>query len=271
VLRDQDIQDRYVALLPKATMPNDPDGKDSPIQPASLDLTIGDIFLPEKQPHELGGTEKACTEHVLEPGSTAVVVTKEEIHMPPDLGGIGFPPTKMSNRGILMTNPGHVDPGYTGHLTFTVINMGRSSYTLGPGEPVVTLVIFPLQATPQADYAARRPAPVQAAPPVTAERMTRLAPDMLDVNARISRAVNAEGERTRRLSVWVPLVVTLLVGAFAIIAPLASAAVTGVEDVKRRVAVLEQQGDVGALEDRIATLEQELEEARSTTTTTLAP
>lgn len=133
----------------------------SPIQPSSLDLHCGKILVP---PADLeigsGSTEELeplkC--YRLEPGQTAVAVTKERLNLPADIAAFGFPPTTISNRAILMTNPGHIDPGYKGDLTFTLINMGRKEFWIREGDLLVTLLFS--QTGPVAkDYGARRPGP----------------------------------------------------------------------------------------------------------------
>ena len=94
--------------------PGDWYGKDSPIQPSSVDLHIGDIYVPGTEVGQSGGEGDPLADHVLEPGNTAIVVTQETFSLPPSIAGIGFPPTEVSAKGILMTNPGHVDPGFAG-------------------------------------------------------------------------------------------------------------------------------------------------------------
>ena len=54
-----------------------------------------------------------------------------------------------------MTNPGHLDPGYEGHLHLTAINMGRESFEIRDGELIVTVVIFELASEPRSDFASR--------------------------------------------------------------------------------------------------------------------
>jgi len=119
-------------------------GDDSPIQPSSIDLHIGDIFLPGVKKDDPGGVFRPKTEHILGPGRTAVVLTQEEFQLPGDIAGIGFPPSHVSFQGILMTNPGHVDPGYAGPMRFTVINMGSQDYILRRGDEIVTMLLIEL-------------------------------------------------------------------------------------------------------------------------------
>lgn len=96
-------------------LPADPYVKDSQVQPASFDLTVGRVFTPCTEEQNKHGEPVGETQYILKPGRTAIVLTREELKMPSNLVAIGFPPSKdMSARGILMTNPGQVDPGYEG-------------------------------------------------------------------------------------------------------------------------------------------------------------
>ncbi len=78
----------------------------SPIQPCSIDLSIGELFLPSDDPDET-----ALNEHILKPGQTCVAISNEKMCLPANIAGIGFPPSRLAVKGLLMTNPGHIDPG----------------------------------------------------------------------------------------------------------------------------------------------------------------
>src|SRR5437762_6955348 len=84
----------------------------SAIQPSSVDLHIGQIFLPEVKKNKSGSEESPLQSYILDAGHTAVVTTAEKCSLPNNVAGIGFPPDTVSSQGILMTNPGHIDPGY---------------------------------------------------------------------------------------------------------------------------------------------------------------
>src|SRR5205823_6027267 len=95
--------------------------RSSPVQPCSLDLMIGNIFLPGAQRSEDGGEWRPEAAYFLKPGQTAIVTTREHLSLPPNIAAFGFPPSHVSATGLLMTNPGHVDPGYSGQMRFTII------------------------------------------------------------------------------------------------------------------------------------------------------
>jgi dCTP deaminase len=184
------------------------DSPADPIQPASVDLTIGGIYLPDSCGGEHGSVgHPIAGEHLLDSGKTAVVETRETCHLPADIGAIGFPPATVSAGGLLTTNPGHIDPGYHGKLSFTVINMGKRSFPLRCGEEIVTLLLFRMSERSRAPYDARRPG-VHGA--VAEERLDKLSRNFLDVDERARRAVKEAEFKARVLTAGVPIIVSLV-------------------------------------------------------------
>jgi deoxycytidine triphosphate deaminase len=185
----------------------DPASPANPVQPASLDLTVGAIYVPGTKRGKLGGVGNPRSSLPLGPGRTAVVKTRERCNLPSDIGAIGFPPSSVSAEGLLMTNPGHVDPGYRGVLSFTVINMGHESFQLDKNAPIVTLLFFRLGRAPDADYAQRSPGNHG---DVTEGRLAQLSPDFLDVDERALRAASQAEAKARRWGLGVPIVVAVI-------------------------------------------------------------
>jgi dCTP deaminase len=179
------IENKSHPLITDFDSPNDWKSKESLVQPCSLDLHIGEIFQPGIKPGKRGSAGNARTELVLRTGQTAIVTTKESIHLPGDHAGFGFPPSHISARALLMTNPGHVDPGYSGPLQFTVINMGREDYVLRRKDLIVTLLIFKLAARVNADYAERNPGSQAAT--IAQSNIDLLSPDFVDVQKRATQ------------------------------------------------------------------------------------
>src|SRR5258708_6578665 len=138
LLRDEDLIASITAAPPAVPyadgvkLSNNRYSKESPVQAASLDLHIGDIYLPGKKETEIGGTKNSKFDVELETGATAVVTTREILHLPANIAGIGFPPSRVSFKGLLVTNPGHVDPGYEGVIRFTLFNMAKDPSHLSP-------------------------------------------------------------------------------------------------------------------------------------------
>lgn len=171
--------------------PGDWYSKDSPVQPASLDLRIGEILIPGKHGEEPGAARHPVKEYVLKCGQTALVKTLEKIDLPNDMVAVGFPPsTAVSSRGLLMTNPGQVDPGYVGKMHFTVINMAKEPYQLRERDPIVSLIFLKLQPHARAGWQERH----DGASPQDdlQERLDRLSHDFLDVEKRAADIADAK-------------------------------------------------------------------------------
>ncbi len=64
------------------------------------------------------------------PGDLAILLVKEYVRIPPDL--IGFISVKLryTNMGLINISGFHVDPGFEGHLTFSVYNAGPNDIVL---------------------------------------------------------------------------------------------------------------------------------------------
>lgn len=64
---------------------------ESQVRSASLDLTIGEIFIPGSSTDALGGRNVGKREHNLDQGHTAVIRTREVLRMGPRRAAIAFP------------------------------------------------------------------------------------------------------------------------------------------------------------------------------------
>lgn len=120
----------------------------------------------------------------MEPGHTVVVESQEKFALPAHIGAFGFPPAAVSKFGILMTNPGHIDPGYCGHVSFTLVNMGRQPFWLKKGGAIGTFLFFRLPCPVGRSYLDRG----KRGSPVDGETLSRLSKDFLDIDRRASEA-----------------------------------------------------------------------------------
>ncbi len=113
--------------------------KDSPyfndcFQPSSYDMRIGAIIRDEDYKNKEGD------EIFLESGGVATIITKEEVRLPSDICATVFPPNFLSLKGVLILNPGHVDPGFEGPLTARIINLQKTKLHLKVGDRIITIV-----------------------------------------------------------------------------------------------------------------------------------
>jgi dCTP deaminase len=180
----------------------------SQVKGCSVDLTVGGIFLPGAKMDAVGCVQIPLTELALEQGQTAVIVTQEIFALSPRHAGIAFPPSTVSLKGLLMTNPGHIDPGYSGPLHVTVINMGKKVFSLRAGDRIMRALLFELDTK-----ASKAPAQGTSGP-VNAELLERLSHDFLDVSARTQEAARVELKRAQvrqqYLQLGVPIVAVIL-------------------------------------------------------------
>ncbi|MCI0347820.1 MAG: hypothetical protein L0Z53_00205 [Acidobacteriales bacterium] len=238
-MRDEDLIAGIDVKLPSAVpfiegvlLPKDSDERysaNSPVQAASIDLHIGNIYLPGESETDVGGVKNPKADHVLETGETAVVTTQETINFPSNIAGFGFPPSRVSFRGLLMTNPGHVDPGYRGVLRFTVINMAKEAYALRRGDPIVTLLLFKMEADAKSGWGQRN---TKGSGPPNQASINRLSRDFVDVEKR----AKVQGVK----------VSAFITGALAVVAVLLQALTSGhlfyrddIEDLKKRQEIVE--------------------------------
>jgi len=193
---------------------------DSPIQPSSIDLHVGRIYIPGARNGSLGSSGRGALSHTLRPGHSVIVSTYERISLPATMGGIVFPPSKLSSNGILVANIGHIDPGFAGRLRFTLINMGGSDFPLERGTVEVgTLMLFRLTSQSCAPWLQRYGGALPKGEPDSAE-INALAKDFADVESRIDqitrRTVKREYSRFALLAVLVPMLLGIALGVWTV-------------------------------------------------------
>lgn len=259
LLRDLELKELVTGAHPtiqKVNPPEDGDwfGFNSPVQPSSIDLRIGQIFLPEQQKDAPGGAESPLYEHVLGAGHTAVIRTRECFSLPGNLAGIGFPPDSVSSQGILMTNPGHIDPGYVGNMRFTLINMGRKPYTLRGGDPIVTVLLFELDTPVQQDYGKRHDLAELSEPK---DPLDRLSEDFVNVEKRAATIASREVSKAGLIAAIVPTVISGLIALFTalVLGFFAPSWDKPLEAIRIDVATLKGRPDPSPLKGDLATLQ----------------
>jgi deoxycytidine triphosphate deaminase len=260
VLADKEIHgllETQVPILTGFSVPSDWYSKESLVQPSSLDLHVGAIFVPpQDEPKPKDPVDKRL-DYTLHPGQAIVVDTLEEVNLPSEIAAFGFPPTSISDRAILMTNPGHIDPGFKGKLTFTLINMGREAYMIAKGQTIATLLLVKLTNPPTKDFAQRRPGFKKDEP--TTFELYRLGRDFLDLDQRARKAAQAivrdESVKLNRLGFWLP-VLTAVISAFVAFGAAWLQSKETVAELKQKVSALENQLKI---ESRLQTLETKID------------
>jgi len=110
------------------------------IQPSSYDLRVGTVFRDGqiiKQDHQRAGEQ-----FVIQPGEIVSLLTMEELHLPDDMIAIAFPMNKWSSEGLLVLNPGYVDPGFKGPLSVKIVNLRKTRISISRGQAIFTVSFF---------------------------------------------------------------------------------------------------------------------------------
>lgn len=194
---------------------------ESPIQPCSVDLTIGRIF---RTPKNSRIYEKAdWTEHIglverheLKVGSTLRVETKESFNFVRDFSQFGAllsPPARVSRMGLLLLDLGHVDPGFAGPVRTTIVNLGRESIEIYRGMKILTALLFRIEEPVHRGYLDRRgPRPYETG---GIQDVVYLSSDFMNVGRRIRKGTE-RAIRRRQMRHEVYLAAFSAAAAFAI-------------------------------------------------------
>lgn len=225
-------------------------GPTSRIQAASLDLSIGDIFIPGADTDKPGGSRSPHTRVSLREGRIAVIRTQESLAMPSNLVALGFPPSSLSIQGVLMTNPGQIDRGYRGPLHLTVINMSKEPLCLYRGLRIIRVIFAKLDDAPSADYPARHPGvPVG---PITDELLQTLSIDFLNVD---QRADDAEKKAQLKVSIWSAVIAAVVGIIFSSLTVVIPRYFDRYYSLESGLSTLAAKVDVATLKDRVDQLE----------------
>ena len=118
------------------------------IQPASLDVTLGDTFSfleddagglidpKKKMPYRTLKTDR----FLLLPYQFVLATTREYIKLPNDLTAFVEGRSSWGRLGLFIQNAGWVDPGFEGEITLELYNANRLAIELGSGLRIGQLV-----------------------------------------------------------------------------------------------------------------------------------
>jgi deoxycytidine triphosphate deaminase len=237
------------------------DGIHSPIQPCSIDLRMSEIFLPSEENLQI---EEISRKHCwkLGVGESVKVTTLEEFDLPNCYGALLLAPARLTRRGVVVLDTGHIDPGFQGKLRLTLINMGKHPYELRTGDPVATVLIFRLEKSVEFGLKDRKDdkAPYEGG----LDDINCLSPDFLNIQKRAintarkeaKQAVGQSGWRFVFVSVFLPIILGIL-----------TAWVTYLVTFENRLRAIENQstafGSNLESEKRLQRLENELANLRN--------
>ncbi len=169
ILSDADIRHR----LESGELVVEPiDEPDLQIQPASIDLRLGEEFLefqrtniPCIHPDSEGEVDSYVTETVvkdgdefiLHPGDFVLGTTKERVEIPSDLLAHVEGRSSLGRLAVVVhATAGVVDPGYRGQITLELSNLGTAPVALKPGTRISQLIFTELKSPSERPYGSER-------------------------------------------------------------------------------------------------------------------
>lgn len=125
---------------------------ESQINPASVNLTLGDTFLiptiKDTGAIHLGKEVEYRRFEVkgdgfqIYPGEFVLATTREHVNIPSNVAAFVQGRSSIGRIGLTTQNAGFVDPGFHGHITLELVNESPNMIILTPGYPVAQLVFF---------------------------------------------------------------------------------------------------------------------------------
>ena len=109
------------------------------LESCSYDLRVGTVFKEGKIFSENHNPNDAWN-LAIAPSEIVTILTLEEVNLPKSFCGTVFAINKLSSRGFLILNPGHIDPGYSGPITVCVINLSKETIYFSIKEKIFTII-----------------------------------------------------------------------------------------------------------------------------------
>jgi dUTPase len=177
-------------LVQGLEQPVDRHAPNSALESASIRLRAGDIFqlLPDG-----GGLRAVSDQIILKEGGVAFVLTKEIMNFDEHHAGVMTAKSGgIAEKGILITNTGHVDPGFKGRLRYAVINMGHEPFCLRAGDVITKLMVFRMGRSADPAWSEMH----QPIPDPTTETIRPLGHDFLDIQRRAEKIASEKARET---------------------------------------------------------------------------
>lgn len=163
------------------------------------------------------------------PGQFAFLVTEEKITIPKDaMGFISFK-ARYKMMGLVNVSGFHVDPGYSGQLTFSVFNAGPAPVHLQQGLKLFLLWLADLDA-PSADHKSK-PGPdgismdvinsITGKVPSIFEMEKRIDDDikkLADEDKSLSNRIHEMEKKQNNILIWLGIIVTVLIAVLGRVA-----------------------------------------------------
>jgi len=148
------------------------DDVDLQVQPASVDLRLGNEFLEFQRtniscihPNSEAEVEEyidetvvgADEEFILHPGDFVLGTTEERVEVPPDLIAHVQGRSSLGRLAVVIhATAGIIDPGYRGQITLELSNLGTAPVALTPGMRISQVLFTELSSPAERPYGSER-------------------------------------------------------------------------------------------------------------------
>lgn len=137
--------------------------EDFQIQPASVDVTLGNSFvvisntesgiiLPSKNTSSIAYDTFITDKYLLSPGHFVLASTREYISLSNDLTAFVEGRSSWGRLGLFIQNAGWVDPGFEGEITLELFNANRYPIELTSGTRIGQLVFAKMDSEAENPY-----------------------------------------------------------------------------------------------------------------------
>lgn len=137
ILSDKTIEE----LIENGRIDIEPDITDEQIQPASLDVRLGEECFEtvnSRMRHSTG-------EHAFQPSVPYLCETLERISLPNDIAAQLTGRSSVGRQGVIVhKTAGWIDPGFDGTITLEIMNFSTQTVSFEYGERIAQLVFFKL-------------------------------------------------------------------------------------------------------------------------------
>lgn len=142
------LSDKTIRMLAKREKPLIAPIEEEQIQPASVDIRLGNLFSVVEDTasgiirmnQEIAYKEIRAERYILLPGQFVLATTMEYLNLPNDLTAFVEGRSSMGRMGLFIQNAGWVDPGFCGEITLELYNANRCAIELQAGRRVGQLV-----------------------------------------------------------------------------------------------------------------------------------
>lgn len=136
---------------------------DDQIQPASVDIRLGDTFsIVEDNSEAIATLDQSISyktikadKYILLPGHFVLATTQEYFRLPNNLTAFVEGRSSIGRLGLFIQNAGWVDPGFEGEITLELFNANRCAIELQKSRRVGQLVFAELDKDAARPYAGK--------------------------------------------------------------------------------------------------------------------